>query len=379
MKILVFAAFYHPYKGGYVESLHSLTKSLAARGHQVTVVAGDTHHSGRDDLMDGVKVVRLACWNPGWLNSSYPIPSPASLIKIWRRLKKEKYDLVSTQTRFYLTTAFGFIFAKANRLPMVHTERGSRHTASANPLIFSAGWLIDHTLGWLVCRFSEAVAGVSKAACRFAAHLGARTPILIYNGIDVDLWRREGIEEKEIVFVGRLVYGKGAQDLIKAAASINLKFKINIVGDGPYRSVLEKLVSDLGLADKVNFLGELDSAGVRSVLSRAMMLINPSYSEGLPRSVLEAGAMGLPIIATDVGGTREILRDENHGTLFTAGEISQLSQKIEELLKDESRRQKIGQNVKNYVQSNFSGALCAASTEKLFLAVIAKSAGRKFN
>ena len=376
MKILVFAAFYLPLRGGYVESLHGLMKRLVGKGHRVKIVTCNTHQTFLSEIIEGVEILRLPCWNPQWLNQSYPLPQFLPTIKVFRQLAQEKFDLVSTQTRFYPTTWIGFFFARLRGLPVVHTERGAFHTSSQSFLVRFAGWLIDHTLGWLVCRFADATVGVSQAACNFAEHLGARQPVLIYNGIDIDFWSKNQSTPEaaipQLTFVGRLVYAKGAQDLIRAFPAPN--FQLNIVGDGPYRSYLERLVKNLDLESRVRFWGELAIVDIKKVFGETTVFVNPSYSEGLPRSVLEAAASGLPIVASDVGGTREILIDEDHGLLFPAGKVDQLQKKIEMLLANESLRQKIGQNVKNHIQSSFNWSLCAASAEKLFLAVAARSA-----
>jgi len=382
MKILVLAAFYHPYRGGYSRSIEELLVRLVRLGHQITVVTCNTEKAALEEIKSGIKIIRIPCWNPLWLNASYPIVAPWALVKIWRQLKQENYQIIYTQTRFYPTTLVGFVFAKINKIPVVHTEQGSQHTVAVNPLVFIAGWLIDHTFGWLVCRFSDAVVGVSHKACDFCRHLGAKEPILIYNSINVDLWRIESLAGREITFVGRLIYAKGVQDLIKAAALMkskikNQKSKINIVGDGPYRPYLERLTSELGLQNYVEFWGELDRDGIKEVFQRTAIFVNPSYSEGLPVSVLEAGAAGLPMVAADAGGTRDILTDDNYGLLFKPREVEQLCQKIEFLLNDEALRQKIGKNVKNHIQLKFNPLLCAASTEKLFLETIARWAKKR--
>lgn len=378
MRILVFAAFYRPLRGGYSESLHELLRRLAGAGHQITVLTCNINRAQSWEVIDEVTVIRIPCWNPLWLNQSYPLPRPLPAIMVFRQLRQEKFDLVSTQTRFYPTTWLGFLFAKLNGLPVVHTERGARHTFSKNFLLRAGGWLIDHTLGWVVCRFSNEVMGVSQAASRFVRHLGAKSPVTIYNGVDVDFWetRHRPHSEDEITFLGRLVEAKGAQDLLKAIALMDLR--INIIGDGPYRRKLEQLAEELNLKEQVIFWGELNLEEIRLIFSRTTVFVNPSYSEGLPRSVLEAGAAGLPIAASDVGGTKEILIDENHGLLFPPGQIELLAEKIKILLNDQSKRQRIGKNVKNHIRLNFNHQLCVESTEKLLLETI-RFAGRKFS
>ena len=83
--------------------------------------------------------------------------------------------------------------------------------------------------------------------------------------------------------------------------------RLAVIGDGPYRRPLERLAENLALSGTVSFLGEMDRIGIRDELRAATLFANPSHSEGLPVSVLEAAALAVPIVATDVGGTREII------------------------------------------------------------------------
>ena len=138
---------------------------------------------------------------------------------------------------------------------------------------------------------------------------------MVPNGVDTsifkkkktDLKKRLGIpsDYKIITYVGRLIYAKGVQDLISVFPKIKEKCpktKLLIVGEGDYRGELEKL----GNKDKdILFLGQRDD--IVDILNITDVFVNPSYSEGLPTTVLEAAAVGVPIVATDVGGTREII------------------------------------------------------------------------
>ena len=169
-------------------------------------------------------------------------------------------------------------------------------------------------------------------------------------------------EQKNVVisFVGRLIYAKGVQDLLHAVVQIrNIKIRepkniiVNIVGDGTYRPALERITHELKLDDNVRFLGEMTKEQVREILWQTDIFINPSHSEGLPRSVLEAAAAGLPIIATDVGGTREILPTKDHGLLVPMQNQDKFADALMLLINDKNLRKKLGANAQSYVKENF--------------------------
>jgi len=188
--------------------------------------------------------------------------------------------------------------------------------------------------------------------------MGAEETILIHNGINTSLFARQGLEQHNILititFVGRLVYGKGVQDLILSFSEIarESEARLLIVGDGSYRSELEKLAQKTGNGN-ILFLGQKTREEIAGILSTSDIFVNPSYSEGLPTSVLEAGAAGLPIVATDVGGTREIIEDGKSGFLFLPNDTRRLQEIMCWLIKDKKIREDTGRNIQQFVKNSF--------------------------
>ena len=158
------------------------------------------------------------------------------------------------------------------------------------------------------------------------------------------------LEKKPLVtFVGRLIYAKGVQHLIKACEGLDVD--IVIIGDGPYKEQLEQLCRD----SRCNcfFPGFLGLKEVIDWLKGSAIFVNPSYAEGLPTSVLEAGVVGLPVIATDVGGTSEIITHSYNGLLVKPKNEIDLRFFIEKLLEDEELAQLFGQRLRETIKKNF--------------------------
>ena len=367
MKIIIFATFYPPYKGGYAHSVFGLVNSLNKQGHQITVVSCNTNQQEETEEREGVRILRVSCWNSKKLNGSYPIPK-FSIIKILWRLREENFDIVSTQTRFYTLTWLGLFFSKTNNIPCVHTERGSSHSVSESSLIAWLSKCVDHTFGYLICRYSNCVVGVSEQACQFVRHLGAKKVVKIYNGVDTDFWKSSDVDNGlTISFVGRLVYAKGVQDLLRAVALINNKeIIVNIIGDGPYKKNLIELSNDLGINHQVKFWGELELEKIKDIFLQTSIFVNPSYSEGLPRSVLEAAGAGLPIIATNVGGTGEIVSSD-HGFLIDPRNVDLLAKNLSFILSNRDLGRVKGQKLREFVNRNFKWDLIAQQYQKVFL------------
>jgi len=365
MKILVFAAYYYPHVGGYEKNIHELNKRLRQRGHEIGIVTCNTDKAVPQEELDGIHIYRLPAWNI--MGGTYPIPKPTpATFKVLRKLCKKQFDLVNTQTRFFFTSFIGLVFARFKRVPLVHTERGTRHSITPNKLAEAIGKIYDHTIGSLIVKAAWKNIGVSQAACDFAKHLGAKDSIVIYNGIDTNVFRRTETNLREqlelngatvITFVGRLIYAKGVQDLISAFAKVEelvpAKMKLLIVGDGPHRKNLEGQVQQEGCGTDILFLGQKTQKEVAEILSAADIFVNPSYSEGLPTSVMEAASVGLPIVATDVGGTREIISHGETGILIKPGQPQQMAEAILSLIRNGRMASKLGTAARNMVSQKF--------------------------
>lgn len=132
-----------------------------------------------------------------------------------------------------------------------------------------------------------------------------------------------------IVFVGRLADGKGIFDLLKAVQGLGDKVHLTIIGDGELKNDLKAYVELNNLNTFVKFTGNKPwGEELFKELSRKDVLILPSYSEGLPLVILEAMSMGLPVIASEVGGIPEIVKDKKNGLLFRPGDITTLKEHI---------------------------------------------------
>jgi len=352
LKILICAGYYTPHIGGYPKNVHELAKRLVERGHEAHVLTCDTEGVG-DGVVDNVAVMRLPSWHLA--HNTLPVPKPTRDL-LYNLVKKgdEDYDVVINQARIFPISLWGVLYAKIHHIPLIHVERGSYHCPSQNWLPNVVMRIFDHTVGSWMIKSATARVGVSQAVCSFLEHLGGRNPLCIHNGI-TPAWRsRVQSKGKNICFIGRLIYAKGVQDLIAAFAECTKKRNslcMTIVGDGEYRKELEKLAVGLPVA----FLGEIQNERVlQLLLSQSYLFVNPSYSEGLPTSVMEAAVVGLPIIATDVGGTREIITHGVSGLLYQPHDTEQLTRYMVELIDNENEAALLGSITAERVVQEFS-------------------------
>ncbi len=371
MKVVFFSAYYHPHVGGYIVNIRTLAEALAAKGHEVAVVTCDTDDARLVETLGGVHIVRLPCWH--LLGGTYPVPKPSKWL--WRLLTGWfvwKPDIVSTQTRFFITSALGWLLGRLWRAKVVHTERGTQHSASLSPLVDLVSRGYDHTIGAMVIRWADARTAVSQAACDFSRHLSGRTAQRIPNGIAPEVFDGDHSppETPRVIFVGRLTQAKGVQDLIDAMVLVRREHQgaeLVVVGDGSYRATLERWA----IGVPVRFAGELSHEQVAEELKGATIFVNPSYSEGLPSSVMEAAAMALPIVATDVGGTREIVsRNGAAGLLMRGFGPDEIAEKICCFLSDPALALKYGRNARRLVRERFGWEGIVETYENLFAALV---------
>jgi len=158
-------------------------------------------------------------------------------------------------------------------------------------------------------------------------------------------------DTKVIFYAGRLVKEKGVDVLLKAAASFgNFNWRLFLAGDGPEMAHLKTLCFNLGLGDKVNFLGW--RVDIPELMAASDLVVLPSRWEGLPLSLLEAMAAGKPVVACDVGGVSEVIRDNEEGFLVAPENPEAIKEAITKIILDPCLAQSMGdagrQRVKDY-------------------------------
>lgn len=153
----------------------------------------------------------------------------------------------------------------------------------------------------------------------------------------------------DLAFCGRLVENKGVEELIEAMKLLP-DATLRIVGDGPLRGKLERMVVMRNLSSRVSFTGWLpESLHVAHTIAAARIFVVPSTSEGGPRVALEAMSYGVPVVATRVGILPDVIED-GVNSIFTTGSSADIAEKVGGLLRDEAVRQRIGEAAKKIMK-----------------------------
>ena len=340
MKIAILTTYFWPDENGLTRYIDGLYSSLL-KNHpeiEVDVIAFDTLKTEKyKEQYKKFNVHRVKCIPI--MGRTYAFPTIGGCRQLKKIFKENKYHIINTHTRFFLTSFLGIRLGKKYGIPVIHTEHGSGFVLTENKVVNWIAKIFDLTLGKYVLKNSKIVCGVSKSAGEFARKLGAEKTAVIYNGIDISFWSERGNEKKYceklgigqkedvVSFVGRLVPSKGCQNLIKALKDINtLKWRLVVAGDGFFENELKKMVGKYNISEKVSFLGRQNQEQIRDLLQASDLFVNPSLaSEGLPTTLLEASAAGCRCLSSDKGGSVEVLSEKN---IYLAGNIEILKEKI---------------------------------------------------
>jgi glycosyltransferase involved in cell wall biosynthesis len=286
-------------------------------------------------------------------------------------IKVNNIDIIHTHN--YKSDAIGFLASRFTKTRWIATN----HVWHGNDVKLKVYELLDS----LLLRFADKIVAVSDEIREdlLRKRIKADKIERIFNGIDVsgimptalgkDLKAEFGINNGDIVVttVGRLSPEKGHAVLLEAAEKVikkhnNVKFLI--VGDGPLRESLQPNVRSRQLEKYIKFLGIRED--VSEILSISDIYVNSSYIEGLPLTILEAMRSRLPVVATNSGGTPQVISEGKTGILVNSGNSEELKNAIEMLISDAKRRQKLGNEAYKDLCERFSIERMGESYSKVY-------------
>lgn len=365
MHLLIFSPYYPPHTGGLESHSDEFNRHLSREGVTITVFTPCLPRGAApiETRYDNVRIIRFPAVE---LIPNYPFPKfwQPEFWACWQKLHQEEYSLVLSRTRFFFTSLMAWRYTKKMKLPWVHIEHGSDFATFNSDFKTWLGRLYDRTLGSFVLRHSDINIANSNASARFVKRLSHRDDCkVIYRGVEKEIienvtphaFFETHFPGKTVIgFIGRLIDGKGVFDLVEAFANLPTDTSIcAIIGDGPERPRLEKFIALQKLEGKVVLLGEKPFTEAMSLLKAFDIFVNPSYTEGIPTAVIEAALSRKAIIATDVGGTAEIISGENDGFLITPHDVTDLKEKLSFLINNPDVRRSMGEQAFMKVQKKF--------------------------
>jgi glycosyltransferase involved in cell wall biosynthesis len=374
-RIKVLEMIDRPFMGGGQVNLLSLAKNLDRSRFDISVCS-----------RDGGPLVQEAK-KSGLMHFPVPFDKRISLKivdDIVRLQEENHFDILHTHGG--VAGLFGrWAARKCPPSVLIHTLHGIHYLHYRNPLWRHFFILLERYFA----RWTDALIFVSRADWNKGQEkrLAPREKMfVIENGIDFSAFILErekasvglelGIDAGHplVGTVARLHRQKGLPYLIKAAKKIFArlpKVKVLIVGEGPERKKLERLIRKMGLAESVRLLGERKDAA--RILSSLDIFILPSLWEGLPYALLEAGAYGKAVVASDVEGIDELIEDGETGILVEPKNSRVLADSIVRLLEEEDFRRRIGENLRRSLLPRYTLSRMVQQTQELYLRLIEKN------
>ncbi len=383
ISLLVFSPFYPPRIGGLESHADEFNKHIAQKGVTITTFTARLPKSApqyEKKYDNKVEIVRYPAF---YIIPNYPLPQFWRPL-FWRllfALSHKQYDIVITRLRFFISSFAGLLFAKWTHTPLMHIEHATQvHLNSAFKNILAHFY--DYALGRLSFVFADCLVANAKKTAQFCRHIYKKARCeVIYRGVEIEAIAtypsatnlREKYHNKIIItFVGRLIDGKGVADLIAAVSEIERDFIVFIVGDGPQRNNLEKITAAHKMQKRIIFCGYKKQSEVIGIMKISDIIVSPSYTEGLPTALIEAALCKKAIVATNVGGTAEIIDGINDGILIQPKNITQLRKKIIYLINNPQVRTKYGTHAYEKAKKTFTWQRATDQYMTLFADLIAK-------
>jgi glycosyltransferase involved in cell wall biosynthesis len=343
--------------GGSVVVL-AITKALIDRGNHVCVVCLDDTTARRFASI-GATVVR----SPLWFHPINPMDI-VPFVQLYLLCLRERYDLVATHT-----SKGGFLGRLAARLAgvrhIVHHAHGFAFRECNHPLVRRLYVLLER----FASKYSDSIISVSEDHRQGALREHVANPSMIrtvLNGINLQPFatvdrlaarRAMGFDNEDILLcvASRLSPKKGLEYLIEAMPAVFARFPtvhLLLFGEGPMRDELSRQAERLGLSAHIHFPGFRQN--VTQLLGGFDVVLQPSLSEGLSISILEAMAAARPLIVCDIQGNREIIQNMHNGLLVPPADSSALSAAILHILCNPSLADVIGRNAALDCRDRFS-------------------------
>jgi glycosyltransferase involved in cell wall biosynthesis len=337
----------------------NLVAGQRERGDEAFVIVINNAHKPNLDVLEAAKKVGLRCE----VVASKGRFDLGVIHRIGKILKEENADILHTHN--YKSNLLGLLAAKKIGVPVVSTLHG--YIGNSAKLRFY------EALDRGILKFFNRVILVDRSLEKWFIDQNVKR-VVINNGVEINEADLEpGIDKKEIIVgtVGRLSQEKGHKYLLEAFAAFNNKFsqsRLLIVGDGELRVELENLSAALGLREKVDFVGFQKEPA--QYYRKMDIYVSSSLVEHFPLSILEAMSFGKAIIATDAGGTKELIKDRATGILITQANSDAISDSLQLLAGDLSLRSALGDNARKFVQENYPLEKMAEEYKKVYEEVL---------
>lgn len=369
MKVLFFNYEYPPLGAGAANATFFILKEFSKiPGLEVDLVT-----SSVDDKYHLIEVgnnVRVHRINIGKNKNNFHFQSQKDLLvylfqayffsrKLIKKAKKSEKPFDMTHSFFTVPCGFISLLLKWQyKLPYIVSLRGSDVPGYSDR--FSLMYKLYTPVIKLIWKKSNAVISNSQGLKELALKSRPNQEMgIIYNGIDIDIFKPDGSKRQEGKFVittgaTRIATRKGIKYLIEAIKNLSPKYPqmlARIMGEGEGKQELKELVEKYSLQKNVEFLGRMPIHNLFPFYQEANVFVLPSLNEGMCNALLEALGAGLPVIMTPTGGAEELIKDGVNGYIIKFKDAKDIAEKLEKMINDRELCRKMGEESRRIAET----------------------------
>jgi len=351
MKLLLLNNEFPPIGGGGSTVTKYAIRFLVQAGHEVTLITSRYKDLPHRETIDGATVIRIPAvrrykdYASMW---ELVIFGFSALVYTLFYTTRHKVDFIQA----YFAVPAGGVALIVNILRDIPygVYFGGSDIPNANPSRFKKVYPLLTPLLRTIWRRASFRTVCSQDLIRLAKESDAQSEfIYVPNGVDTERFKpiqRSANPKVKLLFIGRLIPRKGFQRVIRALPEVkkitNTPFEVEVVGTGTAQGELDKLSEQLGVSDLIKYVGSVPYDALEKSYQYADVFVLTSLSEGMPSVILEAMGCGLPVVASDVGGNNEIVKEGENGFLISGDDTSGLATKLARLINEPSLRQQMG-------------------------------------
>jgi glycosyltransferase involved in cell wall biosynthesis len=349
MKILRVATDLYPYSvGGLGVHVHELSKEIVKRGHQVTVFTCERYPKSDHNFIDGYNVYYF---KPLVIPFGISIP-PSLLPSLFNSVGD--FDIVHAHSHLFFSTYMAAFVRKFKKTPLVVTNHGF----VSQRLPFTIQKIVLPIVSKWTYLNADAVICYTSEMKEEMENWGLRTDNvrIIHNGVNVEFFKPlNSKKEYDIIWVGRYVPGKGVEFLIQSLNELkkeNKYFKVLLIGSGPLKKSIEAMIIKNNLSNHISLIENVSNDDLQNYYNKSKLFVLTSIEEGVPRTILEAMACGLPIVCSNLPQLKTLI--EGSGLLVPKKDTISIANAMTKILNDDKFYKKLSANARQKIVKNYS-------------------------